>query len=835
MEPEENESPSSVKLIATAAFGLEAIVSRELKALGYESKTYQPGRLLIEADVSAICRLNIHLRSAERILLCLGQFEADDFGKLFDGTKSLPWERWIPADAASPVRGRSIKSQLSSVPACQRMVKKAVVDRLMEAHGVSELPETGNEYRVEVALLNNIATLSIDTTGEGLHKRGYRPISGKAPIRETLAAALVQLSFWKPDRPLIDPFCGTGTIPIEAALIGRNIAPGINRSFAAESWPSVPEEAWEATRAAARAEELPELPERIIGLDLHEGALSLARRNAEAANVANDIHFQCKPFADLTSKREYGCIITNPPYGQRMNTPRSDTVDDESEEGVASQPKAASSEIREQPLTESRNSGKSRRERGPQPRHAFQYLPPDVADLYRSFPFVLRRLPTWSHYVITSVSDFEKIIGQRANRRRKVYNGRIECQYYQFHGPRPPRPGEKRERMESANELATGLGKDSPSAPTNAESASKASLSLALDGNSKSVQTSNTATTPASNPVSKPAPKPEGPVFGGLKEAASRQAEEFANRLRKRARHLRRWPQRGITCFRLYEKDIPEIPLVVDRYEDSIHMAEFARPHDRTRAEHADWLDLMQRTAADVLDVDRRNVHMKFRDRQRGSTQYDRTADNQERIVVNEGGLKFFVNLTDYLDTGLFLDHRVTRGKVRDESDGKKFLNLFAYTGSFTVYAAAGGAVETVTVDSSQTYLAWASDNVRLNKFAGSHHRFVRSDTMRYLRDLHPDTQFDLAVVDPPTFSNKKDLEYDWDVQRDHGELLHRLVNHMTPEGVIYFSTNFRRFKLDESRMADLGLTVREISRQTVPEDFRNRRIHRCWRMVLVS
>ena len=831
MEPEENATPPHVKLIATAAFGLEAIVSRELLALGYESKTYQPGRLLIDADASAICRLNIHLRSAERILLCLGQFEADDFGKLFDGTKSLPWERWIPADAASPVRGRSIKSQLSSVPACQRMVKKAVVDRLMEAHGVSELPETGNEYRVEVALLNNIATLSIDTTGDGLHKRGYRPISGKAPIRETLAAALVQLSFWKPDRPLIDPFCGTGTIPIEAALIGRNIAPGINRTFASEAWPSVPKELWESARTAAKAEELPELPVRILGLDLHEGALSLARRNAEAANVAEDIHFQCKPFSELTSKREYGCIITNPPYGQRMNTPHSDSLRDaESEEETKI---AAESDSKNE--TEEKPPARSRRERGPQPRHAFQYLPPDVADLYRSFPFVLRRLPTWSHYVITSVSDFEKIIGQRANRRRKVYNGRIECQYYQFHGPRPPRPGEKREprpEQESGLSEISRFGASHGSSSTQEPGLSPNGQNH-NDGPGATVDPSSGANSQGKAATN--AAQNVGPVFGGLKKAAARQAEEFANRLRKRARHLRRWPQRGITCFRLYEKDIPEIPLVVDRYEDSVHMAEFARPHDRTRAEHADWLDLMQRTAADVLDVDRSNVHMKFRDRQRGASQYNRTADNQERIVVQEGGLKFFVNLTDYLDTGLFLDHRITRGKVRDESDGKKFVNLFAYTGSFTVYAAAGGATETVTVDSSPTYLAWASDNVRLNKLAGSQHRFVKSDAMRYLRDLHPDVQFDLAVVDPPTFSNKKDLEYDWDVQRDHGELLKRLTSHMSPDGVIYFSTNFRRFKLDEPLLTDLGMSIREISRQTVPEDFRNRRIHRCWRMVLPS
>ena len=758
-------------------------MARELKSLGYESRTYQPGRLLINADASAICRLNIELRSAERVLLCMGQFQADDFGKLFDQTKSLPWERWIPRDAAFPVRGRSIKSQLSSVPACQRMVKKAVVDRLMEAYGADNLPESGTEYRVEVALLDDVATLSIDTTGEGLHKRGYRPISGKASLRETLAAALVQLSFWKPDRPLIDPFCGTGTILIEAAMIGRRMAPGLNRKFAAESWGCVPPELWQAARQSALERQIPELPERLLGFDIHEGALGLARRNAQAAGVADDIHFQCKAFSDLTSKRQYGCIITNPPYGQRLNSAKSE---DESE-----------------PSNPSRQKSKNARPND-QHRYASQFLSPELADLYRSFPFVLRRLPTWSHYVITSVSDFESIIGQKADRRRKVYNGRIECQYYQFHGPRPPRHGEH---------LQDVIGKVAGIPREDHESSNKIS-----NGEHSAKQ------------------QPSSPVFGGLKESASRQAKEFGNRLRKRARHLRRWPQRGITCYRLYERDIPEVPLVVDVYEEHLHMSEFARPHDRTKAEHADWLDLMQRTAADVLDIDRNKVYLKFRDRQRGAAQYERLSERnqgQRRIVVKEAGLKFFVNFADYVDTGLFLDHRVTRSKVREESQDKRMLNLFAYTGSFSVYAAAGGAKSTLTVDTSQTYLSWASDNMRLNKLAGPQHQFVKSDSMSFLRDLDDDAQFDLAVVDPPTFSNKKELEYDWDVQRDHGELLNRLFKHMSDQGVVYFSTNFRRFKLDESTLGNV--TIREITRQTVPEDFRNKRIHRCWRMVVNS
>ena len=268
---------------------------------------------------------------------------------------------------------------------------------------------------------------------------------------------------------------------------------------------------------------------------------------------------------------------------------------------------------------------------------------------------------------------------------------------------------------------------------------------------------------------------------------------------------------------------------MVDRYEDCLHITEFERPHDRSPAEHADWLDLMARTAARALDVDPKHVFLKQRQRQRGTSQHERYASDEHVFTVAEGGLKFLVNLSDYVDTGLFLDHRITRSMVREAAAGKRFLNLFAYTGSFTIHAAAGGASDTTSVDLSNTYLDWARRNMRLNGFDGPEHRFVRSDAMSFF-DADRET-YDLAVVDPPTFSNSKMTEEIWDVQRDHAGLLGRLIERMSPGGVIFFSTNFRRFKFDEASLS--GVTTREISRQTVPPDFRNRRIHRCWRLVL--
>lgn len=726
-------------LLATSAVGLEAVVARELKALGYEPRIVQTGRIAFTGDLSAICRANLWLRSADRVLLQLGSFQATDFGQLFDQTFALPWHEWLPADAEFPVNGRSVKSQLSSVPACQKIVKKAIVEKMRQSHHTATLPETGPQYRVDVALLDDRATLTLDTSGASLHKRGYRRLVGEAQLKETMAAALVMLSFWRPDRPLIDPFCGSGTIPIEAALIGRNLAPGLHRTFAAETWAAIPQASWQDARQEARDLALPDLPVRIIGTDLDEAALSLARYHAAQAGVAEQIHFQQRDFGELTSGKDYGCLICNPPYGERM--------------GQAD----------------------------------------ELAQLYASMPLVLRRLKTWSHYILTAFPDFESLVGRAADRRRKLYNARIECTYYQFHGPRP---GAVIDDRETAQE----------SSPPR-------------------------AAPPIENPKSK-TQNPARQAFGGLTAKAREQAALFGRRLSARARHLRRWPaKRGVTCYRLYDRDVPEIPLVVDRYEDYLHLGEYDRPHDRGPAEHADWLDLMARTAGEVLEVPRGNVFMKRRERQLGLSQYERFAEQGRTLVVHEGGLKFRVNLSDYLDTGLFLDHRQTRAMVRQAASGKRLLNLFGYTGSFTVYAASGGAAATTTVDLSNTYLQWAEDNLSLNHLADRRHRMVRDDALSFLKHHRPGAAYDLAVVDPPTFSNSKKTERVWDVQRDYLELLTRLVELMSAGGVIYFSTNFRRFKLDESALP--RLSVREISRQTVPEDFRNRRIHRCWRMVL--
>ncbi|MFN0059314.1 MAG: class I SAM-dependent methyltransferase [Planctomycetota bacterium] len=307
----------------------------------------------------------------------------------------------------------------------------------------------------------------------------------------------------------------------------------------------------------------------------------------------------------------------------------------------------------------------------------------------------------------------------------------------------------------------------------------------------------------------------------------AQQVVVFGNRLTRMARHLRRWPRQGIHCFRLYDCDVQEVPLAIDRYDQCLAIAEYDRPGRATEDQHALWLETMVRTAGEVLKVARGDIYV--RRRRAGKHVYQRVADERREFVVEEGGLRFLVNLSDYLDTGLFLDHRVTRGMVRAEAAGKRFLNLFAYTGAFTVYAAAGDAATTTSVDLSATYLEWAKKNFALNGRLSARHRFVRADAAYYLANLQPTELFDLVVIDPPTFSNSKMLRHDWDVRRDHGRLLAQVYQHLAPGGAIYFSTNSRRFALVSDLLTDAR--IKDITRQTIPPDFRDKKIHRAWRI----
>lgn len=376
---------SRLELIATATFAMEAVVARELKALGYEDISVGNNQVSFRADEEAIARTNLWLRVADRVKLVMGRFQATSFDALFEQTKNLPWEAWLPANACFPVQGKSVKSQLFSVSDCQAIVKKAIVERLKQKYRRQWFAEDGPLFPIEVALLKDVVTLTIDTSGEALHKRGYRQLVSQAPLRETMAAGLISLSFWHSDRPFLDPFCGSGTLPIEAALIGRNIAPGLRRNFAAEQWPRLPRKIWQRARQEAEAAIDWERPLEIMGTDVDGEILKAARQNAKRAGVFDDIHLQQMPVSEVRSSKRYGVMITNPPYGERLSDRKG------------------------------------------------------VVQLYKELAATIEPLNTWSFYILTAFPEFERVFGRVADRRRKLYSGDLLCQYYQFYGPRPPK------------------------------------------------------------------------------------------------------------------------------------------------------------------------------------------------------------------------------------------------------------------------------------------------------------------------------------------------------------------------------------------------------------
>jgi 23S rRNA G2445 N2-methylase RlmL len=654
----------ALSLIATATFGLESVVARELRGLGYESHALRPGWLSFEGDELALARANLWLRASDRILLRLATFEAPDFDALFEGARGVAWEHLLPRNARVPVRGRSVRSALASVPACQSIVKKAIVERLKKFYKIQTLSEDGPSFPVEVALLKDEAILLLDTTGAGLHKRGYRLESGEAPLKETLAAGLVLLSHWNRDRPFLDPFCGTGTLAIEAALIGRNRAPGRDRSFAAESWPAIAPGVWKRAREEARDREEPPVAEPLEASDRDERVLALARRSASKASVSADIRFARRSFSEISSDREYGCLITNPPYGGR--------------------------------------SGEEK----------------EVREVYRAMPGVFRKLPTWSFFILTARRDFEKVAGQSADRRRKLYNGDVECTYFQFLGPRPGR---------------------------------------------------------------EEAPRP---AFAGIGTRAELQAEIFGNRLRKRAHHLRKWPSKRATdVYRLYDRDIKEVPLAVDRYGDSVLLIPSSeRLESRTRAENEDWVDLMARTASETLKVPLENVFIEGRARE------------PKVLTVREDGIPYEVRLPEGPEVrGFDPALRILRQWLRKEASGKRVLTLGSGASTFGLAAASGGARSTTSINPGER-----GEGVEA---------FLRSDRGTY----------ELVAIEAPGLEGVLSL-------------MGLLSPRMAPSGVVYLVTRSPRPKLDVEALSDWS--VEDVSGKSIPEDFRSRKIHRIWRLV---
>lgn len=375
----------TVTLIATATFGLETLVKQEVKALGFDDLRVSEGKIEFDAALEDIPRVNLWLRCADRVLLKMGEFTAVTFDNLFEQSKVLPWEEWITPDGQFTVNAKTVKSELKSGRSCQAIVKKAVVERLSAAYGIDQFPETGPEFTIQVSLHKNVAQLTIDTSGAGLHKRGYRAAAGEAPLKEPLAAALVRLSFWNKERLLIDPMCGSGTILIEAAMMARNIAPGLNRAFASEEWPIIPAHYWQKARQEAQTAVQPALDLQLRGYDVDTAVIEIAKHNAQIAGVADNIVFAVKDIKDLWIDQQYGIVISNPPYGLRLA----------------------------------------------------EYQ--QINQIYIALNKMFRKKEGWSIYILTADDKFPRYFKRaRPDRVRKLYNGTIKVNYYQYYGEKPP-------------------------------------------------------------------------------------------------------------------------------------------------------------------------------------------------------------------------------------------------------------------------------------------------------------------------------------------------------------------------------------------------------------
>lgn len=376
------------EIIVPCIFGMEAFVSREIRRLGYETTSVEDGKVTFSGDFEAVCRANIWLRCGERVLIKIAEFSAVTFDELFEQTKKADWPQWLGKDAAFPVKGFCLKSTLASMRDCQAIIKKAIVSSLSEKYGIEWFEESGPVYQIQFSVFKDKVTLMIDTSGDGLHKRGYRKISNAAPLKETIAAAMVMMSYWKFEYPLCDPFCGSGTIPIEAAMFKRNIAPGLTRHFSAENFVQIPPEMWENAREEAESAKR-STPLIIYASDIDPDTVRIAEENAKIAGVADAVKPVAADAADFVSGERFGSIICNPPYGERLSDLKS------------------------------------------------------CEELYAKIGKTFSHLPDWSYYILASDENFEKCFGRKADKKRKIYNGMIKCNVYQYFGARPPKTGGK--------------------------------------------------------------------------------------------------------------------------------------------------------------------------------------------------------------------------------------------------------------------------------------------------------------------------------------------------------------------------------------------------------
>jgi len=725
---------STNPIFVTAAMGAADLLLAELAAQGVAELREEHGGVNGSATLAQAYHACLWSRVGLRVLWRVAEFPVANANELYEGVRTVDWSEHLgAADTLAVDFSGSVPGVGHTRFGAQR-VKDAVVDQFRERTGerpsVDRLAPT---LRINVHAGRAAVVVAIDLSGDSLHRRGYRGAQGAAPLKEHLAAAILLRSAWpaiaEAGGAFVDPLCGSGTLPIEAALIAADIAPGLTRRrFGFEGWRRHDAALWKELRAEAESRCAPErlAPGRIRGYDRDPLVLRDAEANALRAGLGDRVSFTRSELAALpAAQAPTGLIAVNPPYGERLG---------------------------------------------------------DVETLRGLYALLGERLRTgylgWDAAVLTGNPVLGRELGINARRTHRMMNGPIECRLLRIRID----PGEFDRPYEPGRPP-----------PIDAEAA-----------------------------------------------RARPGAQMFANRLAKNIAKLSGWARsESISCYRLYDADMPEYAFAIDLYQTDpqashgrwLYVQEYAPPATvdkaRARARREEALSVLPEVTGLTLDA----IYWRTRRPQKGTRQYEQLDDRAERVVVDEDGLKFLVNFTDYLDTGLFLDHRRTRARIRHAAKDRRFLNLFCYTGAATVHAVAGGARTTTSIDMSRTYLDWARSNMEINGFRGEAHRFVQADCLQWLA-VDDGERYDLIFLDPPTFSNSKRMQREFDLQRDHVALIRSTLERLGPEGLLLFSTNFRRFQLDQEPLADLA--VSDITRATIPRDFeRDQHAHHCFEIRL--
>ena len=698
-------------LFVSCPRGLEYLLEEELKVLGLKVTRVSPQGVYGEASLVVIYHLCLWSRIANRIQLILFSGHASNEQTIRNLCTEFHWQTVFSHDKTIAVEFHGASEHIRNTMFGGQVVKDGIVDHFRKLDGTRPTVNKENpQILIHAYLKNDELTVSFDLTGYSLHQRGYRTKAGAAPLKENVAAALLIRAKWPElaakGYSLHDPFCGAGTIVIEAAMMAAHIAPGLLRQDQSlQHWAQHQQSLWEKSRNLALQQVKP-IAGKLIGTDADSKSIAIARSNAEHAGVLPLVEFSTLTAKDSQSQVSEGLVVCNPPYGERLG---------------------------------------------------------DVTQLIPTYQQLGKTLHAqfqgWQAAVLTSNPVLAKAIGLRSNKQYTLFNGALECKLYCFN-----------------------LGADNQ-----------------LKGTQSATLSSN--------------------------------AQMLLNRLEKNRKHLSKWALNNhISCYRVYDADLPEYAFAIDCYQDYAVLQEYAPPASIPVESAAKRRLEMMQVVPLALHIPAEHMVVKQRKQQKGSDQYQKMNQTQHNLVVTEGAAKFKVNLYDYLDTGLFLDHRPLRLSFGKLKPGTKFLNCFCYTASASVHAALAGAI-TTNVDLSNTYLNWAEDNFKLNDLDLSRHQFIPFDCLEWMK-IAKDT-FDVIFLDPPSFSNSKRMTETLDIQRDHVNLIESAIRLLNPEGTLYFSTNNRQFKLDAAIQEKYR--IENISAQTIDQDFkRNSKIHQCFKITQI-